>query len=99
MYAGKTTIEQLLPIGSVVHLKDTSKDLMVVGVCQRDALQPDLEYDYLGVLFPQGFVGTGSQFFFNADAIEAVVFTGCQNDSWKRFLGELSEHYNEQKIQ
>lgn len=95
MYTG-ITIDRLLPIGSVVHLKDTNKDLMVVGVCQTDALQPNLQYDYLGVLFPEGFVGTGSQFFFNADTIETVVFTGCQNEAWKKFLGRLSKHYKEQ---
>ena len=76
----KSHIQSLYPIGSVVKLKGSPKSVMIIGFCQTDAEHPENDYDYLGVLYPEGFVGSGSQFFFNADAIESVVFEGYQSD-------------------
>ena len=46
-------IENLLPIGSVVLLKGGVKRLMIYGVRQTDK-KDNTEYDYIGVLYPEG---------------------------------------------
>ena len=55
-------IRELLPIGSVVLLKDAVKRVMIYGVMQTDS-ETDEDYDYLGVVYPEGSMGDGSSFF------------------------------------
>lgn len=43
-------IKELLPIGTVVSLKNGTKKLMVFGILQSIQEQSDKEYDYIGVL-------------------------------------------------
>ena len=50
-------IKDLLPIGSIVLLKDGEKRLMINGIMQSDASGNGQEYDYLGVLYPEGHIG------------------------------------------
>lgn len=47
-------VKDLLPIGSVVMLKDAEKPLMIYGIKQLDTDNPEVEYDYIGVLYPEG---------------------------------------------
>ena len=57
-------INQLLPIGSVVRLKKGTRRLMIYGVKQTDG-KTGTEYDYVGVLYPEGSLGREGHFFFN----------------------------------
>lgn len=63
-------VKDLLPIGSVVLLKDGDKRLMIYGVLQvadedegHDGEVPE-EYDYIGVLYPEGNIGGDHQYLF-----------------------------------
>ena len=92
-----TTINDLLPIGSVVLLKDGQKKIMIFGVKQTDEDQPDIEYDYIGVMYPEGNIGSEYQFLFNHENIETVVFRGYEDDERTDFIGKLDDYYSEQK--
>ena len=46
-------MKDLLPIGSVVLLKDATKKLVIIGVLQVNAEQNKM-YDYLAVPYPEG---------------------------------------------
>ena len=48
--------KELLPIGSVVLLRDAMKKLMIIGIKPVKADEPDKMYDYIGVLYPEGFL-------------------------------------------
>lgn len=85
-------VRDLLPIGSVVLLKEGEKRLMVSGVKQTD-LETDIEYDYLGYLYPEGHVGEEFQFLFNHDDIDEVVFLGYQDEERDEFLEKLAVLY------
>ena len=51
------TINGLLPIGSVVLLKNSTKRVMISGVAQVSTDGGDEKvYDYTGVLYPEGFM-------------------------------------------
>jgi hypothetical protein len=90
-------IKDLLPIGSVIMLKNAKKALMIYGVKQKDAEDnaKDEEYDYIGVLYPEGNIGPEFQYLFNHIDIEEILFKGYESDEQKAFLEELSEIYGE----
>lgn len=87
------SIIELLPVGSIVLLKDGEKKLMVSGIKQMDAGGDGKEYDYLGVLYPEGHIGEQFQYLFNHDDINEVVFRGYEDEERTEFLAKLSALY------
>lgn len=92
----KDNIKQLLPIGSVVLLKDAEKRLMIFGVCQTDR-ENRKDYDYVGVLYPEGNVGEEVRFLFNHEDIQQVDFEGYRDDERDRFLENLHSYYTREE--
>lgn len=90
-------VKELLPIGSVIVLKEGTKKLMIFGLKQRDA-DTDVEYDYIGVIYPEGNIGTGGQFFFNHRDIEEVFFTGYKDEEHENFIDRLYAYYEGETI-
>ncbi len=86
-------IEKLLPIGSIVRLKNGTKRLMVAGVMQTETGTGD-EYDYLGVIYPEGSLGEEGRFLFDHKNIEEVVFRGFEDDERTDFIKRLEEFYS-----
>lgn len=68
----------LLPIGSVVLLKNSTKRVMVVGLCQKGGAESKL-WDYAGVIFPEGYIDSSKMFLFNNDQIAQVYALGYQD--------------------
>ena len=50
-------MKNLLPIGSVVLLKDATKKLVIIGILQVNPSENKI-YDYLGVPYPEGYVSS-----------------------------------------
>jgi len=90
-------IKDLLPIGSVVMLKNAEKPLMIYGIKQLDTENPENEYDYIGVLYPEGNIGSNFQYMFNHVDIEEVLFVGYDSPERRRFLAEVAEAYGENR--
>ena len=89
-------VKRLLPIGSVVRLRGAKKDLMVFGICQTQK-DTGKEYDYIGVLWPEGNMGAKTQILFSHDDIEAVTFTGYHTPERQNFIERLSAFYESGK--
>ena len=85
-------VKELLPIGSIVRLRGGKKRVMVFGVKQRDRAT-NKEYDYIGVVYPEGNLGENGQFFFQHDAVETVVFRGFEDEERTVFLEKLDDFY------
>lgn len=85
-------IEELLPIGSVIWLKEAKKALMIFGVKQSN-METGEEFDYIGVLYPEGNMGTESQFLFQHEDIDRVVFRGFEDEQRTEFIKNLKEFY------
>lgn len=79
---------ELLPIGSVILLRDAHKRLMIYGIGQTDETN-HVEYDYIGVLYPEGNMGEGSSFLFNHGDIETVFFRGYEDEERRQFITAL----------
>ncbi|MDD6729098.1 MAG: DUF4176 domain-containing protein [Eubacteriales bacterium] len=90
-------IKELLPVGSVVLLKNGEKKLMVVGVKQTDT-ESNTEYDYLSVLYPEGYINPETMFFFNHDAIDEVFFRGMEDEERSDFIERLDNYYSSQNV-
>lgn len=83
---------ELLPIGSVVRLNNGKKRLMVFGIGQINK-EDGKTYDYIGVPYPEGNMGTGTQFLFNHHDIEEVSFRGYEDDERRMFVERLQGIY------
>lgn len=67
--------QELLALGSIVVLKGGYKKLMIVGRMQLQGEEEKL-WDYLGVLYPEGYLGNDYTFLFNNEDIDEVIFKG-----------------------
>ena len=88
--------KKLLPIGSVVLLKEGTKKLMIIGIKPVTAEKPDEIYDYIGVVYPEGFLSNEYNFLFNHDDINDVVFTGYNNPERENFIKVIAEAYEKE---
>lgn len=86
-------VKELLPIGSVIWLKEAERPLMIFGIKQSN-LDTNEEYDYIGVLYPEGNMGNDSQFLFQHKDIEKVVFRGYETVERDAFIERLEDFYS-----
>ncbi|WP_312370265.1 DUF4176 domain-containing protein [Lachnoclostridium sp.] len=77
-------LEGLLPVGTVVLLKESTRRLMIIGVCQREVAS-DVIWDYAGCLYPEGYMGADKVYLFNHDQIEHIYSIGYQDEDQKAF--------------
>ena len=88
-------MNELLPIGSIIWLREAERALMIFGVKQEN-VETHEEYDYIGVIYPEGNMGTESQFLFMHEDIEKVVFRGYEDTSREEFIKKLESFYKQQ---
>ena len=83
----KSMITGLLPIGSVVLLKDSTKRVMIIGFCQAEASDDEKKtiWDYSGCLYPEGYIGPDKTFLFNGDQIDKIFAIGYQDEEQFEF--------------
>ena len=89
--------KDLLPIGSVVLLKDGEKRIMICGRIQAKAGDNTI-YDYSACYYPEGIVDPDNMFFFNHDAIEKVFFIGFQDEEELVFHQKVLEQLGELEV-
>ncbi len=80
-------ITKLLPVGSVIRLKNATKRLFVVGIAQESQGK---HYDYVGMLYPEGFISDEYTFLFNQEDIDEVVFIGFIDTEHQMFRSNLN---------
>ena len=86
-------MKEFLPIGSIVLLKETKKKLMVIGrvqICDGKAFQ------YSGVLYPEGYMGSDKLYLFNDSDIETIYYMGMQDEDEFNFRQLLMEKVQEE---
>lgn len=82
----------ILPIGSVVKIKDVEKEIMIFGYLQKSGVSKVQHVDYIGVPYPEGNIGPQVQIGFQIKDIIEVLFEGYKTDAFKPW-GELIEKY------
>ena len=97
--------EKYLPIGSVVLLKNGTKELMITSYCimpkgdvydKGGKIDYDKEkiIDYGACIYPEGILDSDSIIGFNHDNIDKVVFKGYETEASKEFSKLLNENLN-----
>ncbi len=82
----------MLPIGSVVLLKEGTIPLMVVGLCQttlNEDQSPAEVYDYVGVPYPVGYTRHDEMLQFDHDAVERVLAVGFMNEEMLDYMPHI----------
>ena len=72
------------PLGTVVMLKEATKSLMIIGIMQRDT--EGNQYDYVSVMYPEGYLNEEAFFLFNHEDIEKVLFVGFVNAESQTYM-------------
>lgn len=91
----------ILPIGSVVKVKQTEMPLMIFGLLQQNGFQPGRFVDYVGVPYPVGNLGMQTQVGFQTEDITEVLFEGYrtkESEYWDGVL-RLKKQGDEKKQQ
>ena len=90
-------IKDLLPIGSIVLLSNAKKKLMIFGIKQSNE-DADKEYDYIGVPYPEGNIGSEYQYLFNHSDISAIIFRGFEDIEHQNFRSALTDYFAKKNI-
>lgn len=80
----------LLPIGSVVLLKEANKRLMICGIMQKQENDEKI-YDYIGCLYPEGYIDSETMYLFDHQDIERVDFAGFADAEFQIFRYKFDE--------
>lgn len=88
-------LPEMLPIGTVVLLKDTHKRLMIYGRGQKEPGSGKI-WDYAGCLYPEGNIGPEYTFLFDHEQIEIVEHLGLKDQEEESFLQSLGTALNQQ---
>jgi len=83
---------KLLPLGSVVILKDGNQKLSVIGRGQLYDQEGTIGYfDYSSVFYPDGLLDVEQLYFFNHEDIEELIFEGYSDEDEAEFLEMFAE--------
>lgn len=79
----------LLPIGSVVQLKEAEKRLMIIGILQKNG--DGKTYDYMGCPYPEGVLDSESMFLFDHADVADIRFLGFDDVERQMFVKNLEK--------
>ena len=79
-------MKDLLPVGSIVLLKGGVKKTVIIGVLQVSEENPEEMYDYIGVPYPEGYLGEDNACLFQQENINDVIFRGYENPEREEML-------------
>ena len=85
-------LEGILPIGSVVLLTNSTKRVMIIGVCQKQVnVDREVYWDYVGCVYPEGYMGGEKTFLFNHDQIIRVFALGYLDEEQFEFMKKAND--------
>ena len=84
-------IVDFLPVGSIVKLKNQDELIMIIT---RTGIVEGKVIDYIGVLYPYGYIPSANAIYFNESDIEEIIFEGYINEYEVTYAKELKEEYN-----
>ena len=91
-------LEGMLPVGSVVLIGDNTKRLMIIGFPQQEA-ETENVWDYVGIPYPEGYMGSERTYLFNHSQITRVFSIGYQDDEQFAFSVQLEKAAEELRKQ
>lgn len=78
-----------LPIGTVILLKNATKTIMITGYLQKEVGKNEKFYDYVGCLYPEGYIAANKNLLFDHVQIDKVLFKGYETEEQKDFFKQI----------
>ena len=66
---------------------------MIIGILQVNS-EENKTFDYLGVPYPEGFLGEDTNFLFNHEDINDIIFTRYDNPERETFIKAIDILYS-----
>lgn len=87
----------ILPIGSVVKIRNTNEPVMIFGYLQKSSGQADKIVDYVAVPYPVGNINIFAQYGFQMTDITQVLFEGYRDEQFAKIesLLKLRQKFHE----
>lgn len=82
----------ILPIGTVVSLKNAEPKVMIVGYMPQEVGHPENQHEYSGLIYPIGYQSADKILQFDGNQIEGVHYFGMVNEEQMRFEEYLVSH-------
>lgn len=82
----------LLPIGSIVKLKNIDKKIMIVGILSTSQNDSKKVNDYSGCFFPEGMMTGNKCILFDQEDIEDLIYIGYVDDEENEYKKNLSQY-------
>lgn len=92
----KSTLQQILPLGTIVSLIGGTKKVMIIGRLQEETVSGK-QYDYASCLYPEGVLDPHELFLFQQHDIDKVYFVGMQDQeefAFRTFMEEKLKELN-----
>ncbi len=83
-------MDKYLTIGTIVLLKNATRKVMIIGYAPR-SIKSNKDYDYAGVLYPQGLIKSDEIGLFNHGDIDKIIVNGYSDDEDKEFKSKLNK--------
>jgi len=80
-------MNEILPIGTVIKLKNIEKPYMIISLKTKNLEGKD--FLYAAVPFPLGYLGIVNKKCFNNSEIEEIYFLGYLNNESRKYLKSL----------
>lgn len=88
--------KSVLPLGSVVLLKDAKRYLVVMGYLIIEE-GTNKVWDYMGCAYPIGAISSDAILTFDTNQIEKVIFKGFSDEEGENFRKKVSYHIGDEK--
>ena len=86
----KKEIDKVLPLGSVVLLKDAKRYLVVKDGSNK-------VWDYMGCAYPVGAISSEATLVFDTEQIDKVIFEGYSDKEGEAFREKVSKSIGDEK--
>ena len=83
--------EELLPVGSIVLLKEAKRKVVIIGFAVVENGSNEI-WDYLGAPYPIGVISNDRNLIFNREQIQKVVFVGYSDEEDKSLRIEIDNN-------
>ncbi len=91
-------ITEALPVGTVVKLRNAEKRAVIMGIFQQVEENGNKEFfDYMGVPYPEGFIGAENTVLFQQSDVETVFSLGFSDIERQSFVLDAGKHMSNDK--
>lgn len=85
-------MEELLPVGTIVAMGEETVEVEIAGYAGKGE---NGIYDYIGFVYPYGFMGRDRIIMFNRDKVIRVIHEGYKDDEFSSFAKEAVKVIND----